>query len=350
VALAGDRILIGTPGLAEPLGAVYAFAFDGLGWSEILRFEAFDVERTRRFGSSVVSDGDRAVVAAIGDAAYVYHVDDFVDGDSDGVADFVDNCVHASNPTQADFDEDHQGDECDAPLELRGDDPNNLSWLSIRVRADDGLSSTTIFDETLSLNSVGTGRLGFDPVGVIAPGVRIYRFELDYGGPYEFNATVGASEIPVSLILNEARFAIGEGAPEPLAEALVGSSAPIQVTSFDASVTGRAFVNGTPLPFSLYGENFPCSPCLDATNPAVMVDSLQSMEVTSLEGASRDAPIRLPAQEQVLGVAEGLTVSVRVESEIQRAAFAVPEPSSRALGMAALLLTAGLAAAVRRRP
>jgi hypothetical protein len=348
VALAGDRVLVGAPGLF--VGSVYAFGFDGLDWSEIVRFEAFDVEGAGQFGSSVAFDGERAVVAAIRNpgAAYVYHVDDFVDGDSDGVADFLDNCVHVSNPTQADFDEDRQGDECDAPIELRRNDPNNLSSLSIRVDADDGISSTTMFAETLLLNSVGMGRLAFDPIGVIAPGARITRFELDYGGPYEANTTVGGLQIPVSLVLHEARFTIGEGAPDPLAEVLVGSSAPIQVQRFDGSVTGQVSVSGIQMPFSFYGQDFPCGPCLDATTPAVIVDSLQAMEVTGLEGENRESPIRLPMQEQVIGVAEGLTVSVRVESEIQRATFVVPEPTATLLRLVALGVLAALAWRVQR--
>jgi hypothetical protein len=343
VALAGDEVLIGAPGLL--IGSVYAFRFNGLGWSEIVRFEAPDVESAGQFGSSLVFDGERAVVAAIRNpgAAYVYHVDDFVDSDSDGVADFVDNCVHVSNPTQADFDGDRRGDRCDAPLELRGADSNNLSSVSIRVEADDGLSSTIIFAETLSLDSVGMGRLGFDPIGVIAPGAAINRFELEYGGPYEFNTTVGGSDIPVSLILHEAHFTIGEGARDPLAEVLVGSSAPIQVPRFDGSVSGQVSLGGIQMPFSFYGEDFPCSPCLDATTPAVIVDSLQSMEVTGLEGEDRESPIRLPTQEQVVGVAQGITVSVRVESEIQRATFVVPEPMTTLLRLTALGALATLA-------
>lgn len=54
-----------------------------------------------------------------------------IDSDGDGIADSVDNCVTAWNPSQADFDGDGEGDRCDLDdgrIELYFDATDRVEW------------------------------------------------------------------------------------------------------------------------------------------------------------------------------------------------------------------------------
>jgi hypothetical protein len=117
------------------------------------------------------------------------------DLDDDGILNASDNCVQAPNPDQSDFDGNGVGDACDEPpLPLQTPNPMNQSSLHILVELDDGLTSVVAFDETLPLESLGSGRMSVEPFGVLAPGAQINRFELDYGGPHTFNTQLGVDD------------------------------------------------------------------------------------------------------------------------------------------------------------
>jgi hypothetical protein len=67
VALSGDTVLLGAPGVASERGAAYAFTRSGGAWSQQVRLVAADGAADDVFGIAVAVLGDVAVVGAQGD-------------------------------------------------------------------------------------------------------------------------------------------------------------------------------------------------------------------------------------------------------------------------------------------
>jgi choice-of-anchor B domain-containing protein len=89
LALAGNVLLVGAPGVDAGRGAVYAFAPDEAGeWRERGRLVAFDGARRDGFGAAIAADGDELWIGAPrarGSQGAVYRFERAPDGDVAGV-------------------------------------------------------------------------------------------------------------------------------------------------------------------------------------------------------------------------------------------------------------------------
>jgi hypothetical protein len=162
---------------------------------------------------------------------------------------------------------------------------------------------------------------------------------------------LGAAKLPVSLTIDEATFSVGGGVENPLGQVEIGGALPLDPSTIDATVAGSVNVDGRTAPFSLYGVRFPCNPCLAAepnVQPSALVDDLENVEISGLSGVDNRAnALAFPPAQRTTQAVPGFTVSVRVESEIQRATFAVPEPRTALLRLVAFGVLAALAWRVR---
>lgn len=68
VAIDGDTVAVGAPGLSTSTGAVYVFTRSGTTWTQQQKLTASDAATDDMFGVSVALDGDTIVVGASGDS------------------------------------------------------------------------------------------------------------------------------------------------------------------------------------------------------------------------------------------------------------------------------------------
>jgi hypothetical protein len=127
VLINGDTAVIGAYGKDGPngldYGAAYVFTREGTIWTEQARLTAADAAVGDKLGISVSVSGSTAVAGAKGDSddagsAYVFGIGS--DSDGDGLVDGCDNCPNTANPDQTDGDTDGTGDVCERTFGLCG--------------------------------------------------------------------------------------------------------------------------------------------------------------------------------------------------------------------------------------
>jgi hypothetical protein len=225
-------------------------------------------------------------------------------------------------------------------LELRENDPGNLSALNMRVDISDGISTVVAFDESIPLNDMGSGTLEYELVGILGLSAEILRFDIAFGGPFVFDTVIGAANIPVTLTLEEARYSVFGTLVDELVQ--LGDNKPINPNThqFDAQLRGSISIDGTPLPFDLRYSQCAASDCSDGGR--VYFDDFDSIELSGGPGGpNRGDPsylfrLRGPSpSDREIGQVNGLSVELRPEAIIRRATFVAEQVSEPAgLGLA----------------
>jgi hypothetical protein len=234
-----------------------------------------------------------------------------------------------------------------APLSLVEADDQNQSRLIIQVTVSDGITQVLPFQESILLREGGTGSLELaGPIGILRPFFGVTQFGIVYPGGNTFSSVVGNTGIPITLSIDTARFTVrnldGSGISGFIE---VGSLyQPLGADTLEAALTGSVTLGGQLLPFALYDPIQSCAfSCLEALGgfPTVFLDALDSVEVTgsAVFPFRRDGVFEFPSHSANLGSVDGLSVSVSVQSLVERATF-VPEPSTGILfGIGLLALT-----------
>ena len=91
-------------------------------------------------------------------------------------------------------------------LGLLENDPQNTSATQVQVSVSDGITSVDAVNDTIFLSEGGGGSLTFERFGILVEQYGITDFGVSYAGPYLWETTVGVTEIPITVILDEVRF------------------------------------------------------------------------------------------------------------------------------------------------
>lgn len=139
--------------------------YDGFSFEFDLIAPVFDLNNVDFAFADVMAYAD----AGFNTITITYHYDDGagVDSDGDGIADAVDNCVNAANPTQFDADGDDYGNACDA--DTNNDCIVNAIDLGALKAGFFGSNPLLDFNSDGQVNAIDLGILKINFFGVPGP-------------------------------------------------------------------------------------------------------------------------------------------------------------------------------------